>query len=78
MLYLIYYSDGEHKTHIMRSVRLLWLWADASWNGGRLVAGTDGLREFLLVGDGMLPGDVACHGLPEDRSEFGKKKQGNN
>ena len=59
----------------MRSVRLYGFGPDASWNGGRLVAGTDGLREFLLVGDGMLPGDVACHGLLKIDPNSGRKNK---
>lgn len=68
MLYLIYYSDGEHKTaHYADLYGFYGFRSDVTRNGCRLVAGTDGLREFLLVGDGMLPDNTACHSLPEDR-----------
>ena len=79
MLYLIYYSDGEHKTAhyaictAFMALGLMLPGMAAGWLQEQM-----GYENFFWWVMGCCLGDVACHGLPEDRSRIRKKKQGNN
>ncbi len=58
MLYLIYYSDGEHKTaHYAICTAFYGFGPDASLEWRPAGCRNRWATKFLLVGDGMLPGD---------------------